>query len=144
MKKQPNIRLSDIPRPQMPEAPEGFFESFEQELDAMIDEKENAKGKQRFVSMAQWSAVAAAVVVILVSWFLFQSGDETGVSTYEDMLSAVSSDDIIFYLQNTDLDTDMILAEVNPELLLETEVPNLDNISDEDVNLILEEYEDLL
>lgn len=129
----------------MPEAPEGFFESFEKEMDEVIDAKVASEAKVVSGSSLaiRWTAIAASVSVLLLAFFMVGRLDEQHQST-EDLLASVSNEDIVLYLDHSGLELDMILEQVEPEYWEENQaIPQLEEMSDQELNLILEEYEDV-
>ncbi|MGL1887412.1 MAG: hypothetical protein OCD76_12935 [Reichenbachiella sp.] len=146
--KKKKIQLGDIPKKEVFEAPDGFFDSFNDELDQIIDQKEQPQAKVvRMNSASKWMAVAATVFLVMTAAWIINTnnGAWSDMRVEEDLLASVSSEDIALYLMNSAVDTDMLLEEVDPQLLLldEENLLDVDDLSVEEMNILLEEYEDI-
>ncbi|UXP30887.1 hypothetical protein N6H18_11040 [Reichenbachiella agarivorans] len=146
MKSKKNISLNDIPKKEGFIAPEGFFDSFIDELEQVIDQREQAREANKIPAVEKdwWMAVAASIAVLLIAGVVFWingSKDEQVTDYWDD----VSSEQIAFYLENSALDTETLLEQVDLALLTtdQDELMGLDEVSDEDMNMIIEQYEDI-
>tara|TARA_R110000868_G_scaffold285803_1_gene546281 strand:- start:105 stop:683 length:579 start_codon:yes stop_codon:yes gene_type:complete len=129
------------------EVPERYFE----QLPSVIQNKTLESKKSKEVSFGfgrqhvKWVLIPAAIAIFIVGRiFLFTESVET--SNTEELIAQVSSQDLIAYLEMSDLSTDEIINTVNfEEMDLEfenTESDMLDelNFSDEEMDDLLNEF----
>lgn len=141
------IILKDIPKQgDAFDAPDGFFDSFYDELEEAIDAKEADSKTKKLptVSRKAWVMVAASIsILLMVGIFVWTNQNEEVLVA--DVLSTVSSHEIAFYLENSPLDIETLLEEVEVSLLTmdQNELMKLEDLSEEDMNTIIEQYEDL-
>lgn len=140
-------KLEEIPKTNAFDAPDGFFDSFYDELEHAIDAKEHKNDKVRSLNTSfykNWIPVAASVSLLLLVGTYFWANQNPEISEV-DVLSTVSSEEIAFYLENSSLDTESLLEQVDLSLIAleQNNLEELENVSEEDLNLIIEQYEDL-
>ncbi|RAV99521.1 hypothetical protein [Pseudochryseolinea flava] len=102
-------KLEDIPKKQVFEVPEGYFDS----LPTRIQSRITGRKSSHAFSLASFSWKYALPVVLLTAagifWFS-QSGSSTNA---ENILASVETEDLVAYLEETDLSTDEILTEID-------------------------------
>ena len=142
--KKPHIKLSDLPKRDPFEAPEGYFETLQSRIDARID-----AGKPAKVIQVNWRyigyAVAASVTLLIAVPVggQFKSSQEP---TVEQLLAEVSFEDCLAYLEETELELeiDEILQATSSETWSEPLVmphPVDSGFQDEeDLDLLYERY----
>ncbi len=110
------IRLDDIPKKSLFEAPEGYFEKLPGHIQARIarPEPEPAWGRLAFRYALPVVLLAAAAVFVLTN------RDNLNP---EDLLAQVDSEQLVAYLDETDLNSDDLLEAVP---LDETEAESLE------------------
>ncbi len=143
------LKLEDFSKENPFSVPEGYFE----ELPCIIQAKVIAAPER--VSWLDWALIPAhtwkislaAVAVILTIVFsgIFQQSDLS--SSVEDILAEVSMEDLIEYIEYSDLSTDEILAELNfididSDFLMSDEIQllNVDDLDELDFIYLYEEY----
>ncbi|MEQ6120219.1 hypothetical protein [Reichenbachiella sp. MALMAid0571] len=129
------------------EVPERYFE----QLPSVIQNKTQKSKKSRVISFGfeqqqiKWVLIPAAIAVFVLGYSLFFNQKTETVNT-EELIAQVSSEDLIAYLEMSDLSTDEIISTVNfEEIDLEfenTESDMLDelNFSDEEIDDLLIEF----
>jgi len=129
------------------QAPKGYFEGLDAQINQLIDAEESkdtlAKSdkKAKLVSINRsWYYSAAALVAacaLIVFWF-FPLQDEANAT--EDLLSEVTTEDIIDYLVYSEINTEDIIQELaNHEVSFEEELPDLE-LSNEEADALLDYY----
>lgn len=109
------IRLDDIPKKSLFEAPDGYFEKLPGRIQARIAKPEPAPA---------WGTLAlkyALPVLALAAASIFVLTNRPGM-TPEEVIAGVESEQLVAYLAETDVNTDDLL-EATP--LDETEVESL-------------------
>lgn len=130
------------------EVPKNYFN----ELPSIIQAKALAgskKGRFSFgfaIEHVKWALVPALMALLIVSYAVFFNNDVESFNT-EDLISQVSSEDLVAYLESSDISTDEIINAVNFEdLELEFELEESDmldelDFSEEDMNDIFLEFD---
>ena len=131
-------RLEDIPKKDIFKVPEGYFE----DLPSIIQSRVAGQKKERaFLPTFSYALRYALPVVILgaVGYFWFNPGQP---KTAESILATIETEDLVAYLNETDLTTDELLESVqldaNDVDHLEDEIYG-DQLSDDDLDEILDE-----
>lgn len=137
-------RLEDINKSQVfTDPPEGYFDKLPGILQARTANKTVKTARFYWVGALKLIPAAAAIVlIVLYSGLLNQKESAPG---FEEMLSEVTSDDILQYLEELDLTSEEILDEVDLRVLSlgfeDLEDPLIDNLDIEDETL-LQLYDD--
>ena len=99
------IRLDDIPKKSLFEAPEGYFEKLPGRIQTRIavPEPEPAWGRLALRYALPVVLLAAAAVFVLTN---------RGTLSPEDLLAQVDSEQLVAYLDETDLNSDDLLEAV--------------------------------
>ncbi|HMG90631.1 MAG TPA: hypothetical protein VK589_11245 [Chryseolinea sp.] len=131
-------RLEDIPKKDIFKVPEGYFE----DLPSIIQSRVAGQKKERaFLPSFSFGLRYALPVVILgaIGYFWFNPAKP---KTAESILATIETEDLVAYLNETDLTTDELLESVqldaNDVDHLEDEVYG-EQLSDEDLDEILDE-----
>ncbi|SMD31925.1 hypothetical protein SAMN04488029_0263 [Reichenbachiella faecimaris] len=90
-----------------------------------------------------WSATAV-IALFFIGWFWYPQGTE--LSTTEQILADLNSEDLIEYLYEEDISTDEIIAAINENYLLDEislieDVIIDENLSEEDLESIYSELD---
>lgn len=98
-------RLDDIAKKKEPfSVPDRYFE----ELPLKVQQKIAEKPRQSVLHLPVWSYATAASVLLLLTTYMLWG---TGGGAVDDLLGDISNEDLIAYLQETELDeSDLILA----------------------------------
>jgi len=137
--KKHRITLGDIPRRNFQKVPEGYFDTLPGLIASRI-ESDNKKSTSTpvFTIGLNWktAAIAAALTLLIVFSGLFDSVNKS--ISPEEMLAQINVEDIIEYLDYTDLTTYEIIAE------LDIDENDADDFLENDIQLLnIDEFEAL-
>lgn len=130
------------------EVPNNYFN----ELPSIIQARAIVSDKKKNFSFGfarenvKWVLVPALIALLIVSYSIFFNKDVESFNT-EELISQVSSKDLVAYLESSELSTDEIINAVNfEELELEFELKESDmldelDFSEEDMNDIFLEFD---
>ncbi|MFN4147029.1 MAG: hypothetical protein ACK4GN_14485 [Runella sp.] len=135
------IRLEDIPKKEVFETPNGYFEylpaKIQQQIQARQEEREH-----RFTVSWSWKRTAlasvAASIVAVLTWITFPQ-KQTSIS--EDALSHITHEEVVQYLKEKQITQHEIIQYAGPEII-ETDDEVLIHqlqINDEDIRKSLQE-----
>ncbi len=129
-KKKVRIKISELSRENPFRVPDGYFEGLRSSINNRIAEETVNKKTIIFTPGLNWqtSLIAATLTLLAVFYSTFQTVDV--IEDPQQILAEVSVDDILEYLDYSDLTTSEILAEVNFE---ETEI---DDFIENDIQLL--------
>jgi|GEM_PF-2832063 len=140
------IKLEDLNKPQVfTKPPEGYFDRLPGIIQCKTAHKSSGSGYQ-VVWIRALKLVPAAAVLALIVFYSGLFSRQDAVPGFDALLSEVSSEDIILYLQELEISNDEILEEVDLAALSpefeNIEDPLLNNLEIEDESLIqlYEEY----
>ncbi|SRR5690606_29273625 len=140
MKEKKPIKLTDIPRKDVFNVPEGYFEGLQDRISERIA---RPQGKQVFLErplVRRLSlAVAAAVALLIVAIPFLNNRNEL---TAEQLISQLSPEDCLYYLEHSDIETADILALIETEDLFDEQEQLLPpaEMSDDELDLLFERY----
>ena len=134
------IRLEDLDKGQVfNKPPDGYFDR----LPGIIQSKtahKRGSGSIPLVWKRTLQLIPVAALLIFIAWYSGVIATSRPDSGFEEILSEVTSDDIILYLEELDISSNEILDEVDLRALsLEFENPEdplLDNLDIEDETLM--------
>lgn len=98
-------RLEDIPKKTLFEVPEGYFDKLPGVIQARVASQQPEPAWSGYSRMAIRFALPVVVIGAAVVFFL---NDRTSVST-EDMLASIESEQLVAYLEETEVNTDDLL-----------------------------------
>ena len=135
--KKKRITLDQISKKNFQQVPEGYFDQLPSMIQTKIDEESKVKTPVFTVGFNwQTASIAAAVVLILVFSGVFNTVDSS--RSVEDILAEVSVDDIIDYLDYSEISTIEIVAE------LDIDEADIDAFLENDIQLLNnEEFENM-
>ena len=139
------MKLEDINKDNIFKVPENYFEEFPDRLKERIAETKKSKATpiiplRRVVQMA-----AAAVILFFAIYGIKQINDQP--ATIDQMLSDISTEELINYLVESDISTEELLADLDISIITSDEDPITDEVmptesfDEEVIDEILEEYE---
>ena len=134
------FRLEGLPKENIFKVPDRYFEELPGIIQARVTEKPSAISWQALFTPANgWKVALATVVVALVLVF---SGvfNRTG-GTVDELLADVSLEDLLEYVEYSDISTDEILAELDlseyeMEFLMGDDIKLIDDIEIENLDII--------
>jgi hypothetical protein len=135
MQKKRNIKLDELENKQVFSVPNGYFEQLPGQISQKIAQPQSTYAWFRLPVFRYGAALASIFLIVIVGYFIFRT-PETQLEQPEAILSQVSRQDIIQYLQQADVsqyelverasDANIILEEnaleeieINQEILLE-------------------------
>jgi hypothetical protein len=119
-------KLEDIPKKQVFEVPEGYFDKLTSTIQARVAEKESRRA-MTFSLPAVMRYALPALVLVSVGIFWFQNN--ASQKDAESILASVSTEDLVAYLNDSEISTDELMnaAEFDEDDLddIESEVYKL-------------------
>lgn len=130
-------RLEDIPKKNIFETPEGYFDELPNIIQTRVAEKSTASPIPSFGLVLRYAI--PVVVVAFTLFFVFRQNDTIG--SPNEMLATVSSEELTYYLIESDFTTDELLDLVD---LSDSDIDALNGeiLSPDFDNELLEEYAD--
>ena len=132
-------KLEDIPKKKVFDVPEGYFENLPTVIQSRIAGQKEVKAFRPVLSYAL--RYALPVVVLGVIGYLWL-GPKATPSDAESILASIETEDLVAYINDTDLTTEELLESVQ---LDETDVDQIEgeiyngDLSNEDFEEILDE-----
>lgn len=139
------MKLEDINKTNIHKVPDGYFEELPQIIQARVNH--GKPHRQRLViASLQYALPVLLLLVVAIYWVLYTPTEPT-VSA-EELLAQVSTDELINYLDDSDMTTDEILANVDLGSLDDIEFESSDtqlldgiDVSDNDLDSYLDDFE---
>ncbi len=140
------LKLEDIQKENIYKTPDHYFE----ELPGIIQNRV-AKKPEWSLSWGlglKWAAATALLIILVVGYFLMERVGTTPVVGPSKLIAQVSTDDLILYLETTDIETYEIVDEfdgaIEPEGMKNDNIIDNMSIEDEDILEIYNAYEQIL
>lgn len=137
------MKLEDIKRKNIYTVPDRYFDQLPTRIQSRVNEKRPVFGMKLNWKLAMKIAAPALAVVLI----LFYVGMPINNSTLsaDELLAQVSTEDLIAYLETTDITTDEIIDEVdftNIDLDFDDNGPIMQDMemTDEEIDMLLDEY----
>ena len=109
------LKLEDLPRENMFKVPDGYFDELPGIIQSRVSKKQAASHWWQiyFTPANGWKVALATAIVVLVLVFggIFDRNDING--SMDQLLADVSLEDLIEYVEYSNITTDEILAEVD-------------------------------
>lgn len=139
--KKPHIKLSDLPKKDPFRAPEGYFDTLQEKIDARIGLEK--KGRVIQVNWRHIGYAVAASVTLLVAVLIGIRNPTEQRPNVEQMLAEISFEECIAYLEASDIEIDEIvqgtpLEAWNEPLVSPTGPDSL--IDDSELDALYERY----
>jgi hypothetical protein len=119
-------KLEDIPKKQVFNVPDGYFEKLSSTIQARVSEKESRRATTFLVLPVVIRYALPALVLAAVGVFWFQNDSQKDA---ESILASVSTEDLVAYLNDSEISTEELMnaAEFDAEDLddIESEVYQL-------------------
>jgi hypothetical protein len=133
-------KLEEIPKKDIYDVPEGYFETLPGVVHARVRDSANNKAFPVFANALKYAMAASIIAIAAIFWFRKSPSPESP----EAMLARVETADLVAYLNDSELTTDELMDDVAllPEHAdsIENEVYNFDLIRD-NVSDVLDELE---
>ena len=138
------MKLEDIKKKNIYSVPDKYFDQLPARIQSRVNEKKPVLGLSLNWSLAFKVAAPALTLVLILFYFGISTTDNSTLSS-DEMLAQVSTDDLIAYLETTDITIDEIIEELdlsNIELDFYEEGPIMQNMdmNDEEIEALLDEY----
>lgn len=137
------MKLEDIKKKNIYSVPDKYFDQLPTRIQARVNESKPAFDRSWNWNLVYKISVPALVVICLVFYFGLKPNNlEPNADT---LLAQVSTDDLIAYLETTNLTTDEIIEEIDLsdlDLDFYDEGPIMQDmdINDEEINALFDEY----
>ena len=102
-------KLEDIPKKQIFEVPEGYFEKLPGIIQSRVSQHHEKKAWWLVYSYGLRYALPAVIILVAVIFWFKRPGTEASA---ENMLASIQTEDLITYLNDGDLTTDELLEDV--------------------------------
>jgi|SRR5688572_319752 len=133
-------RLEDIPKKQIFEVPDGYFEKLPAIIQTRVSEQGKEKSRWSYPSSLRLALPALILLIVGFFWFnQFQSDLNA-----ENILASIETEDLMAYLSEADVSTDELLESVTLDaqdvMSIEESVYEF-QVSDSEYEDILNEFE---
>lgn len=137
------MKLEEIKKKNIYSVPDKYFDQLPTRIQSRVNEKKPVFGINFNWSLAIKIATPAFAVIVLLFYFGIGSGNN--IQTADDILAQVSTEDLIAYLETTDITTDEIIEELDLsdiELDFYDDEPILQDIDmgDQELEILFDEY----
>ncbi len=136
------MKLEDITKKNIFKVPDEYFDDLPMRIQSRIDEEKTAV-HPGFDRGLIWKIAAPALAAILMIFFFINRPESDQVQSPEELLSQVSTEDVIAYLEMTDITTDDIIEEIDfSDINMEfDEGVILDlQLDEEEIDVLLDDY----
>ena len=117
IEKEPE-RLSNIPKKDIFKAPEGYFDSLQENISRRIAERKKPAGKTIAFRVERWKYVtlAAAAVITLLIIFLPSRQVDLHSPSAAELIAQITDEECLAFLKSSELEIDDLLGLSEPEL----------------------------
>lgn len=139
------MKLEDVNKDNIFKVPEGYFEEFPDRLRKKIDDAGHSRRIPVIRIQPIIHMVAAAVILMFVIYGIRQLGQQS--NTADQLLSNISTEELINYLEETDISAEELLESLDVSLITLEDFSGGDDlfpsetIDDETIDDLLNEYE---
>ena len=139
------MKLEDINKDNIFKVPDNYFENFPERLQKRIEETEQQKKTPVIRLRTIINVAAAAIILMFVIYGITLINDNS--TSADQILSEISSEDLVNYLVESDMSTDEFLENLDMSVLASTEDPIIeefipsDPLDEETIDELLDEYE---
>ena len=135
------MKLEDIDKKNIYKVPERYFDELPMKIQAKI-EKQSAT-REHALNWNLWWKIAVPAMAVVLFFVLIKTPETARPQTPEELLAQVSANDVIAYLELTDISTDEILEEIDIAAIemdfAEDPIMGL-QFEDDDIELLLDDY----
>lgn len=137
-----HTRLSDIPRRDPFKTPEGYYDNLEQRIHARIDQRPEARVFGLRVSLVKYATLGIAASIAAILIFLPGRQSDTSSPTAAELISKISGEECLAYLQHSDVAIEDLLSISEPELWNEAmeDTASPMQLSEEGEELLYEQF----
>jgi len=105
------MKLGDIKKKNIYTVPENYFEQLPMRIQARVNDKKPVFGFSLNWNLSYKIAFPAIVMVLVVFYFGIKSNNST--LSADEILAQVSTEDLIAYIETTDITADEIIEELD-------------------------------
>lgn len=136
------MKLEEIKKKNIYTVPDKYFDQLPARIQSRVNEKKPVFGLNFSWGLAYKVAAPVLAVLVLLLYFGISSDN---MQSADDILAQVSTEDLIAYLETTDITTDEIIDELDlsdMELDFNDEGPILQNMEmdDQELEILFDEY----
>lgn len=134
-------KLEDIEKKNVFKVPDGYFEELPSMIQARVSKP--SKDTSPFFGFALRYALPACVLIIGLTWFYQNQTAVSQSQNVEEMLASIDTNSLIDYVEETEISLDDVLEtyEITSEDMNEIEIAAYPDIAEEDLDLMLKEYD---
>ncbi len=136
------MKLEDIDKKNIYKVPDNYFDELPLKIQSRI-EKEKTALRHGFNWRLTWKIAAPALAAVIAIFFFVGRPENSQPQSPVELLAQVSTEDVIAYLEMTDITTDEILEEIDlngVDLDFDDE-PILDlQLDQESIEMLLDDY----
>ena len=137
------MKLDDIKKKNVYTVPDRYFEQLPGRIQQRVSKK-----KSGFFYSFNWkltAQIASPVLAVLLLIFYFGIGTQTSALSAEELLAEVATEDVIAYLETTDLSADEIIEELDLSMVdldFTEDRPIIEDLemNEQDLDLLFDEY----
>ena len=137
------MKLDDIKKKNVYNVPDRYFEQLPGRIQTRVSKK-----KPDFFYSFNWkltAQIASPVLAVLLLIFYFGIGTQTSALSAEELLAEVTTEDVIAYLETTDLSADEIIEELDLSMVdldFNEDGPIMEDLemNEQDLDLLFDEY----
>ncbi len=137
------MKLEDIKKKNIYSVPDKYFDQLPTRIQARVNDKKPVSGWS--LNWSFFFKIATPAVAVVLIFFYFNTSTNFHNQSAEEILAQVSTEDLIAYLEATDITTDEILEELD---LTDIELDFMDEdpimkgieIDDQDMDLLFDLY----
>lgn len=138
------MKLEDIKKKNIYAVPDKYFDQLPTRIQSRVNDKKPVLGVRLNWKLALKVTVPVVAVVMILFYFGIATMKNSTLSS-EELLAQVSTDDLIAYLETTDITADEIIEEVdftNIDLDFYENGPIMQDIelNNEEIDALLDEY----
>jgi hypothetical protein len=108
-------KLDNISRKEIFRVPDGYFDKLPSKIQSRVAEERQTAYAFTFISILKYALPVILILVLIGIWF-YPSTKDTQINA-ESMLSAVNTEDLVAYLDDSDLSTEDVIESVEFNIL---------------------------
>ena len=105
------MKLDQIPKKNLFNAPEGYFDKLPAIVQARIEAQKPVSQSQVYGRFALRYALPVVLIVVGVLWY---NRENSGTVKFEREIASLNTQDLEFYLEEFDISNDELIETVNP------------------------------
>lgn len=143
------MKLEDINKKNIHKVPEGYFDELPQMIQSKIAEQNVITSgtfqRSKAFRYGFQLALPVAILLMVVGYFAFFNNTSAELSP-EDMLAEVSTDELVDYLEESEITTEEIIEGIDLETVEldfeEKETDLMEGVDENELDELLNDYED--